>query len=189
MSTASSNNDHKRFNQWSETYERSFTQWLFFDRVHRGVLKHLPADFVLSSILDIGCGTGRLLRKMHAQWPAATLVGVDPSEGMITRAHLLTPGAVFYQASAEQLPLENTSIDLISSTMSFHHWCNQAEGLCEITRVLRHGGIFILVDVNIGHGHPLTRSQVRALFLASGLSIHSQASPIPLLTFTVGKKL
>jgi ubiquinone/menaquinone biosynthesis C-methylase UbiE len=189
MSTIPNNNDREKFNEWSETYERSFMQWLLFDRIHRGVLNHLPVDFTPSHILDIGCGTGRLLRRMHAKWPSAVLVGVDPSDGMIDQAHKLTPDAILYQASAEQLPLEDTSVELVSSTMSIHHWNDQEQGIREIWRVLRHEGFFVLVDVNIGHGHPLTRPQVRVLFRASGLAVHSQSSPVPFITFTVGKKL
>jgi ubiquinone/menaquinone biosynthesis C-methylase UbiE len=188
MSTAPHNNDRERFNQWSENYERSFMQWLVFDRVHRGVLTRLPVGFTPSSVLDIGCGTGRLLRRMHACWPAAALLGVDLSEGMVTRAHQLTPSATIYQASAEHLPLEDDSIDLVSSTMSFHHWSDKARGVCETSRVLRQRGIFILADTNIGHGHPLSRAQVQALFLASSLSIYSQTTPVPFVTFTVGEK-
>ena len=188
MSSASRNNDRERFNQWSESYERSFMQWLIFDRVHRGVLTRLPVGFTPTCILDIGCGTGRLLRRMHACWPAAALVGVDLSEGMITKAHQFTPTATMYQASADHLPLDDYSIDLVSSTMSFHHWSDQAQGVCETSRVLRHGGIFILADTNIGQGHPLSRAQVRALFLAFSLSIYSQSMLVPFLTITVGKK-
>jgi ubiquinone/menaquinone biosynthesis C-methylase UbiE len=189
MSTITNNNDREKFNEWSKTYERSFMQWLLFDRIHRGVLHHLPANFTPSHILDIGCGTGRLLRRMHTKWPSAVLVGVDPSEGMIEQAHTLTPEAILYQASAEQLPLEDRSVELVSSTISIHHWSDQDQGIREIWRVLRHEGFFVLVDVNIGHGHPLSRLQVRSLFIASGLSIYSQNSPVPFITFTVGEKL
>ena len=189
MPTVSQNDAREQFDRWSETYERSFMQWLIFDRVHKGVLANLPPDFTPMHILDIGCGTGRLLRRMHACWPSARLVGVDLSEGMVTRARRLTPAATIYQAAAEHLPLEDDSIDLVTSTMSFHHWSDQAHGLSETSRVLHHGGIFILADVNIGHGHPLSPAQLRALFLASNFSIHSQTSPVPFLTYTIGEKL
>jgi ubiquinone/menaquinone biosynthesis C-methylase UbiE len=189
MINGSDNGDREKFNEWSETYERSFMQWLFFDRVHRKALRYLPITFTPTHILDIGCGTGRLLRRMHTKWPSAALVGVDPSEGMIDKAHILTPEASLSQAFAEQLPLEDASVDLVSSTISFHHWNAQEQGIRETMRVLRRGGFLVLVDVNIGHGHPLTRPQVRALFLKSGLSIHSQNSPVPFITFTIGEKL
>ena len=60
----------------------------------------------------------------------------------------------------------------------------------EAVRVLRRGGLFILADMSISsHGHPLSRSQVRSMFEKAGLSVRSQASPVPFFTFTVGEKI
>jgi SAM-dependent methyltransferase len=44
------------------------------------------------------------------------------------------------------LPLEDGSIDLALSTLSFHHWRDQAAGIREVARVLRPGGRFLLAD-------------------------------------------
>jgi ubiquinone/menaquinone biosynthesis C-methylase UbiE len=182
-------NQRDHFNEWSETYERSFMQWLLFDRVHRGVLARVPADFVPVSVLDIGCGTGRLLRRMKARWPSAALNGVDLAEGMVAQARALTPEATIYQAPAEALPLLDGSVDLVTSTTSFHHWSNQAMGVQEAFRVLRPGGLFILADMNISRdGHPLSKTEVRTTFEAAGFTILSQNSPVPFFAFTVGKK-
>jgi ubiquinone/menaquinone biosynthesis C-methylase UbiE len=188
MSISSPNNEHQRFNQWSETYEHSITQWLLFDRVHRKVINSLPADFIPKGILDIGCGTGRLLRRLHARWPDARLVGIDLAEGMLAQARQLTADATFYQAPAEQIPLEDAWLDLVCSTMSFHHWSNHVMGVREAFRVLRQGGIFALADTNVGHGHPLTRRQVGDLFQSTGFHIQIQSSLLPFLTVTIGVK-
>jgi ubiquinone/menaquinone biosynthesis C-methylase UbiE len=189
MSPSHDINDRERFSQWSETYDRSFMQWLLFDRVHRGVLARLPAGFTPSRILDIGCGTGRLLCRMQARWPLAGLVGVDLSEGMVAHARQQIHRAQIYLAPAEHLPLENASVDLVTSTVSFHHWTDQAQGVCEAARVLRQGGLFVLADMTFPwHGHPLSRAQVRAAFISAGLSIRSQTIPVPFFTFTVGEK-
>jgi trans-aconitate methyltransferase len=83
MSRPADVNKHDHFNHWSETYEHSLVQWLFFDRVHRGLLRRLPAGFTPAAVLDIGCGTGRLLRRMQKRWPSAVLTGVDLAEGML----------------------------------------------------------------------------------------------------------
>ncbi len=163
-------------------------QWLIFDRVHRRVLMSLPPVFTPRAILDIGCGTGRLLRRMHACWPSAKLVGIDQADGMVAKARQLTPEASIYQAPAEHLPLEDASLDLVTTTMSFHHWSQQEQGVREAFRVLRAGGCFILADTNIGHGSPLSRPQVRHLFQSTGFSLHSQKSLLPFLTVTVGIK-
>jgi ubiquinone/menaquinone biosynthesis C-methylase UbiE len=182
-------NQKEHFNQWSKTYERSFMQWLLFDRVHRGVLARIPVGFVSAEVLDIGCGTGRLLRRIGSRWPAAHLTGADLAEGMVAQARELTPGATIYQAPAEHLPLVDGSVDLVTSTTSFHHWSDQAQGVRESARVLRRGGLFILADMNLSaHGRPATPSQVRALFVDAGLAIRSQTSPLLFFTFTVGEK-
>jgi ubiquinone/menaquinone biosynthesis C-methylase UbiE len=132
--------------------------------------------------------TGRLLRRMQARWPAAKLVGIDLAEGMVSKARQLTPTATIYQAPAENIPMEDAAIDLITTTMSFHHWSSQEQGVCEALRILHSGGFFILADTNIGHGHPLSRVQVRGLLQAAGFTIYSQKSLVPYLTITVGKK-
>lgn len=126
---------------------------------------------------------------MHGHWPSATLAGVDVAEGMVAKAREQTDYATIYQSPAEHLPLENDSIDLATSTTSFHHWSDQAKGVSEAVRVLRRGGLFILAYMNLAaHGHPISRSQVQAMFKDSGLSIRSQKSPVPFFTFTVGEK-
>ncbi len=63
---------------------RDFTESrLFFDRVQRIVLDLAKNGKKPESILDVGCGTGRLLRKAKEQWPNARLIGVDAAEKMI----------------------------------------------------------------------------------------------------------
>jgi ubiquinone/menaquinone biosynthesis C-methylase UbiE len=48
---------------------------------------------------------------------------------------------------AERLPFDDTSFDLVVSTVSFDHWADQPAGLAEVARVLRPGGRFVLVDL------------------------------------------
>jgi ubiquinone/menaquinone biosynthesis C-methylase UbiE len=187
--------DVQRFDRWSETYEESFLQRLLFDRVHRIVLSLIQNQ--PDKILDVGCGTGRLLRKVGSAWPAAQLIGVDPAEGMVEQARQLTPGATFYVGPAEALPLPDSSVDLALSTISFHHWEDQAQGIQQITRVLRPGGRFILVDFEIPsyvtrvylHGRPLQAAKVREMFANAGLTVRSQKHVMGnFLIATIGEK-
>lgn len=138
--------DVQHFEAWSRRYEQSWMQRRLFGPVHAATLDltaSLPAP---ATILDIGCGTGRLLREAALRWPNAALIGVDPAEGMVEIARSLTPGATITRALAESLPLPDASVDLALSTVSFHHWANQAAAFHEIARVLRPGGHFILSD-------------------------------------------
>ncbi len=100
-------------------------------------------------VLDVGCGTGRLLRRAGRRWPDASLTGIDPDEESIEEARRGSTGASFAVGSAESLPLPESSVDLAVSTLSFHHWEDHGKGLREIRRVLRRGGSFCLADINL----------------------------------------
>ena len=122
------------------------------------------------------------MRRANRYWPEAQLIGVDPANGMIEKAKLLTPNATFFTGMAEALPLQDASVDLALSTTSFHHWQDQAAGIREIVRVLRPGGYFILVDVSIPNWlERVVRpkrihspAQMRTLFIQAGLHVQTQ---------------
>ena len=183
MATKHREKDIEHFEQWASSYENSWMQRAFFDQTHQAVLT-LAASIVHQpeSILDVGCGTGRLLRRAYRYWPEAQLIGVDPANGMIEWAKLLTPNATFFTGMGEALPLQDASVDLALSTTSFHHWQDQAAGIREIARVLRPGGYFILVDVSIPDWlagvFRLKRihspTQMRTLFIQAGLHVQKQ---------------
>lgn len=101
-------------------------------------------------VLDVGCGTGMLLRELVERLPnVLEIVGVDPSEGMLRVAREDSPGRIgFVRADAERLPFDDGHFDLVVSTLSFHHWHAQAAGLNEIARVLAPSGSFVLVDLS-----------------------------------------
>ncbi|MCL5957765.1 MAG: class I SAM-dependent methyltransferase [Chloroflexi bacterium] len=189
--------DVQRFNSWSKSYEESWLQWAIFMRAHRLVLDRASAFPVPEVILDVGCGTGRLLRSAAERWESAKLIGVDPAEGMIGIARRLTPGAAFHIAPAEALPLADSSVDLAFSTLSFHHWSEPANGLREVGRVLKSGGHFVLFD----HGAPnwvarilrhspcVPAAERLALFEAAGMDVVAQEPAVAeFVLITVGAR-
>ncbi len=173
--------DH-HFENWSKTYEQDRMQWLLFDRVHRAVLIAIPDNIQPEVVLDIGCGTGRLLRKVQQRWPEARLIGVDLTEGMIAQARAAMPEGEFQVGPAEKLPLPDASVDLALSTVSFHHWQDQSQGICEVRRVLRPGGRFYLADtipprwitVFYHHGIITPLKQLNQMFDQADLTLLSQ---------------
>jgi ubiquinone/menaquinone biosynthesis C-methylase UbiE len=141
--------DVDRFNRWATTYDRHWMQRIIFNPIQRTVLQ-LAGEQVASpgAILDVGCGTGKLLKSARGRFPGARLVGADAAEEMVKYAQTSTPDGTieFRQATAEDLPFPNASFDLVFSTMTFHHWQNQARGSAELARVLAPGGRWLLAD-------------------------------------------
>ena len=94
----------------------------------------------------------------------------------------MMPDSTFMICPAESIPLPDTSVDLIFSTASFHHWSDQLQGIREIRRVLRSGGQFFLADVasppfflRFGHhGQIRNRYEIRKMFEQVGLEVQTQ---------------
>ncbi len=141
--------DVERFNRWARGYDQHWMQRTIFEPVQRTVLK-LAAEQVPhpGAILDVGCGTGRLLGLAEAHFPGAKLAGVDAAIEMVKQAQASNVGSAirFQQAVAEELPFRNASFDLVFSTMTFHHWADQGRGIAEIGRVLTPGGRWLLAE-------------------------------------------
>jgi SAM-dependent methyltransferase len=90
-------------------------------------------------VLDLAAGTGKLTRPLAAS--GAIVIAVEPVAEM--RAEL--PDSVrALDGTAEEVPLEDASVDLVTVAQAFH-WFDGDAALDEIHRVLRPGGRLALV--------------------------------------------
>lgn len=149
-SHANHRRDIEHFDRWAASYDRSWTQWIFFGPVHQGVVRAAATVAAAPTrILDVGCGTGALLRVLCERLPGADLTGVDASREMIRMAAASNPAPErlrFVHCMAELLPFPDSQFDLAVSTISFHHWADQRRGLREVARVLAPGAPFVFAD-------------------------------------------
>lgn len=145
------------FDKWARSYDTSKLNALVFFPTIRACQEEILRWQKLRGegpfrLLDVGCGTGWLLA-LTASWPTAErLVGLDASPEMLTKLEAkiaAAPDPTKLQAvhgDAEHLPFEDGSFDVLTCCNSFHHYPNQAGAIREFHRVLRPGGLLILVD-------------------------------------------
>ncbi|XP_044525363.1 putative methyltransferase DDB_G0268948 [Gracilinanus agilis] len=89
--------------------------------------------------VDIGCGSGQGTRLLAPYFDK--VLGIDISEAQINQAKQL-PNALnisYIVGSAEKLPLEDDSVDLLTSFTAIH-WFDKVPFLMEVERVLKPHG-------------------------------------------------
>lgn len=111
-------------------------------------------------VLDVGCGTGNLLRATGKRHADVELSGVDPDQKALARAARKARRARvavrFERGFAQELPYPDGSFDRVFSSLMLHHLDTASKDalLAEVRRVLRPGGMLVLTDmVADGHGH------------------------------------
>lgn len=104
-------------------------------------------------MLDIGCGGGATLQRLLKRSKDAKVYGIGISEESVAKARKVNAEAlgkqVFVcQGSAEKLPYEDGTFDLVTAVETVYFWPNLPGCLREVRRVLKSGGRFaIMVEV------------------------------------------
>ncbi len=105
-------------------------------------------------VLDIGTGTGELARRF-AQNRGCTVLGLDPSAGMVEEARRKAAqgkwGDVEFQVAKApflEIPYADGAFDAIASTHAFHHIHERHKPVAvrEMARVLKDGGRLAIGD-------------------------------------------
>ncbi|MFC0558667.1 class I SAM-dependent methyltransferase [Halalkalibacter alkalisediminis] len=123
------------------------TNWLA--AVH-DQLKNLSGSWNNKKILDIGCGTGRLLERGKGE--AIQLIGVDLSKEMIEKSKDLfahqtdSTESLFEVADAYDLPLSANYVDVAISTCVMFLLPEPEKGLAEMRRVVKVGGVISMLN-------------------------------------------
>ncbi|WP_324788104.1 class I SAM-dependent methyltransferase [Streptomyces sp. H51] len=115
------------------------------------VLGLLPAR--VGRLLDVGCGTGIVTRRLAAALPAARVTGVDRTRGMARTAAARLPGAVLL-ADSRALPFPDAAFDAVTSVWLLHLLDEPGvrAAVAECARVLRPGGVYVTtVDKAASH--------------------------------------
>ncbi|MFC2149921.1 class I SAM-dependent methyltransferase [Calditrichota bacterium] len=121
---------------------------LILERRYRIVKELLPADPNISTLLDLGCGNGA--QTAYLTEFAETIYALDLMHIDTTEQPEKGRGIGFIQGSAQELPFNNNSIDLVTSFEVLEHVQDDLEAVREVARILRPGGKFIFSVPNKG---------------------------------------
>jgi SAM-dependent methyltransferase len=146
-------------------------------------------------VLDAGCGTGGLIKAIHAARPDWRATGLDFMPLACTLARERT-GAEIVQGSITGLPFEAASFDAVVSADVVCQVADGAQALREFARVVRPGGV-VLVNVpalrwlwsyhddTCETKHRYSRPELAALYRAAGLRVdfatYTNLLPLPLI--------
>jgi ubiquinone/menaquinone biosynthesis C-methylase UbiE len=147
-------------------------------------------------VLDAGCGTGGLIRRLQIKRPQWLWTGVDVSPLACALARQRVPEIEVVQASLTALPWTGREFDAVVSVDVLYHIEDDRAALRELWRVLRPGGVIVVNvpayrwlwsyhDVAVHSVRRYARSELVEKLDEAGFddvwSTHWNALPLPLV--------
>lgn len=117
-------------------------------------LDHLDWS-AIDLVIEVGCGTGAVTRRMAARSQSTRVIGFEPSPELLDHARGLAAGQAnlrFETADGAKLPLEDGSVDAAVYHTVLSHVVDPAALLAEAGRVLRPGGRLVICDADFSKG-------------------------------------
>jgi len=143
----------------SSLLREEFNRWAEAGRGEGMEQDHLPITLPVlekmqlaptDNILDVGCGSGWLSRRLAKLVPEGRVVGMDVSDEMIRharRASVEFDNLMFVAGEVTQIPWQPHFFSHVISVESSYYWPDPAAGIKDIFRVLRDGGsAWILIN-------------------------------------------
>ena len=92
-------------------------------------------------VIDVGCGPGALTTELVERVGASNVAAVDPSESFVAAARERHPGVDVQESPAETLPFADGLFDAALAQLVVHFMADPVQGLSEMARVTRAGGV------------------------------------------------
>lgn len=104
-----------------------------------------------SNVLDIGCGGGINLERLHNLSPNGKTIGIDYSSTSVKKSieynkDYVEEGKIsVLEADVQNIPFEDNSIDVATAFETVYFWPDIVNSFMEVRRVLRDDGLFMIV--------------------------------------------
>jgi ubiquinone/menaquinone biosynthesis C-methylase UbiE len=137
---------------WADRYESLWVQKYSLGPTRRAIMQVLEKFVrpgVSLSVLDMGCGTGQMLREIKQKWPSEVhCLGVDAASQMIKIAREKSEGIEFRVANIEDFQVAAESLDLIICAHSLPYYTRQAEAVAKLAGFLKKDGLLLLAQAS-----------------------------------------
>jgi SAM-dependent methyltransferase len=177
---------------WSDALTRLHEQEagsnLSIDRYSRACAVEAIRDHGKTSgaILELGSSSGFLLRDMRREFPAAAITGSDIIADGIMRLGAID-GVAVRALDITNNDLADNAYDVVVAINVLEHVEDDAKAACEVARILRPGGIFVVevpagpslydgYDACLMHYRRYTKASLRALLKGAGLALLEESA-------------
>jgi ubiquinone/menaquinone biosynthesis C-methylase UbiE len=104
------------------------------------------------SILDVGCGGGKVISLFSSMLEKSKIYGIDHSVDMINLSSRVNKASIsdgtvnIVQGNVNKLPYSDDFFDVVTAFDSINFWNDFDNSIIEIKRVLKQNGIFLIVN-------------------------------------------
>ncbi len=139
---------------WADKYERLWVQKYSLSPTRREIIHEMRRVIKPDRayrILDMGCGTGQLIREMKKAFKGFQIsyMGVDVSPKMLERAKEQNKDAVYVNASAQDFSAPDGHFDIIVCSHSFPYYSDQEAVFNKFGSLLKEGGHLFLAQASV----------------------------------------
>lgn len=142
---------------------------------HRGrVILRLIEELAPQSLVELGCGDGRLLREVRQQWPAMRLAGIDLSEAQIEANRERDSSIEWRAADLQQSLAQSDSFDVVVAAEIIEHlddpsaFLRNARALGRNLILTTQSGPIGETERRVGHTRHFTAAAMRSLLDETG---------------------
>jgi ubiquinone/menaquinone biosynthesis C-methylase UbiE len=143
----------KIWDYWADKYERLWVQKYSLSPTRRDILKEIRKIIKPNesyNILDMGCGTGQLIREMQEEFKAYNIkyTGVDIASKMIEKAKEKDPNSNYLNCSVDEFSVDGEQFDIIICTHSFPYYPDKEVAMEKFHNLLKADGHLLLAQAS-----------------------------------------